>query len=417
MVSHPPDFFLALVLKPHGKPWVLLKHLNSMLLSVKLMKTLHLTEDKNMAGSVIGNIFRITTWGESHGEGIGAVVDGCPAGLSLCADDVQKYLERRRPGRSRFATTRREGDIVTIQSGIFQGKTTGTPISMTIANNSQRSSDYEANASYYRPGHADYTFDAKYGFRDFRGGGRSSGRETAGRVAGGAIAAKLLAELGIDVCAYTHSIGHVSIDYSRCSRENIELNPISMPDPVAAVSAEALVDELRSKGDSVGGVIECIIRGVPAGIGEPVFDKLDALLSRAIMSIGAVKGFEIGDGFLAASRKGSENNDSFYIDDGGNVRKRTNHAGGILGGMSDGSEIVFRAAIKPTPSISLTQSTINKELQNCDINVVGRHDPVIVPRAVVVVETMAASVVADLILMNMSSRLDGIKEFYKKVLK
>ncbi len=367
-----------------------------------------------MAGSGFGELFRINSWGESHGAGIGVVIDGCPAGISLCEEDIQRYMDRRRPGTSAVTTSRSEGDKVKILSGIFDGKTCGTPISLMIDNKSQRSSEYEANAEFYRPGHADYTYDMKYGFRDYRGGGRSSGRETAGRVAGGAVAARLLAELGISVCAYTKSIGEIVIDYRKSDFANIGKNAVHMPDADAAAQAEAYIEELKKKGDSAGGIIECVISGVPAGLGEPVFDKLDARLAAAIMSIGAVKGFEVGDGFGAAFAKGSENNDSFASGEDGKVTKRTNHAGGILGGISDGDRIVFRAAVKPTPSISMKQYTVNRSGQECDISIVGRHDPVIVPRAVVVVETMAASVIADMLLKNMASRIDRIREFYGK---
>ena len=341
-----------------------------------------------MAGSTFGNIFKITTWGDSHGAGVGVVVDGCPAGLPLCEEDIQLYLNRRKPGQSRYATPRKEDDAVEILSGVFEGKTTGTPISLVVFNKNQRSKDYSQIAEYYRPGHADYPFDAKYGFRDYRGGGRSSGRETIGRVAAGAIAAKILNQLGITLTAYTKSIGDISV--SSLNLEEIFNNALYMPDAAAAEKASAYLEECMKNHDSSGGVIECIIDGMPAGIGDPVFEKLDANLAKAVFSIGAVKGFEIGDGFLASFAKGSENNDPFFYDEKGNVCKKTNHAGGILGGMSDGSPIVFRAAIKPTPSIFQKQETINRKGENIEIEIQGRHDPIIVPRAVVVVESMAA---------------------------
>lgn len=366
-----------------------------------------------MAGSTFGNIFKITTWGESHGKGIGVVVDGCPAGLSINEEMIQAYLNRRKPGQTKYATPRKENDTVSILSGVFEGKTTGTPISLVVMNETQRSFDYSEIATYYRPGHADYTFDSKYGFRDYRGGGRSSGRETIGRVAGGAIAALILKELGIEVFAYTKSIGEVTIDYSQCKKENMQLSPLYMPDLNASAKAEDLLMAAMQEHDSVGGVIECIVSNVPAGIGDPVFEKLDANLAKAIMSIGAVKGFEIGDGFRCATKKGSQNNDPFHIENG-NIMKLSNHAGGILGGISDGSEIVLRAAIKATPSIMRTQQTINKYKENIDVSIKGRHDPVIVPRAVVVVEAMTAITVLDMMLSNMTSKLSGIKEFYKK---
>ena len=344
------------------------------------------------AGSGFGNLFRVTTWGESHGKGIGVVVDGCPAGLPLCEDDIQIYLNRRKPGTSRFTTPRKEDDAVEILSGVFEGKTTGTPISMMVFNKTQRSKDYSEIASYYRPGHADYTYDCKYGFRDYTGGGRSSGRETIGRVAAGAIAAKLLKEMGITVEAYTKSIG-----------------PAKTPEEI-----ERYLEQCMKEQNSAGGIIECVIKGVPAGLGEPCFEKLSANLGKAILSIGAVKGFEIGDGFAVAESTGLTNNDAFYYNSEGSIEKKTNHAGGILGGISDGSEIVIRAAVKPTPSIFSEQETVNKSGENISVNIKGRHDPVIVPRAVVVVECMAAITVLDALLMNMSARLDGIKHFYGK---
>jgi len=365
-----------------------------------------------MAGSIYGSLFRVTTWGESHGKGVGVVVDGCPAGLELSEADIQKYLDRRKPGQSEFSTPRREDDRVEILSGVFEGRTTGTPISMVVFNKTQRSRDYSEIAGYYRPGHADFTFDEKYGFRDYRGGGRSSGRETIGRVAAGAIAAKLLRSIGVELLTYTRSIGGIEIDYSRFDREQINKNMLYMPDASAAERAGEYVTELRKKGDSAGGVAECIIAGLPAGIGETVFDKLDAELAKGIMSIGAVKGVEIGDGMAAARAAGSENNDGFEMRNGKPV-KITNHSGGTLGGMSDGSLLVVRAAFKPTPSISKEQRTVSKSGEDITVSIKGRHDPIIVPRAVVVVEAMAALTVADLMLRNMVSRLDRIVDFYE----
>ena len=365
-----------------------------------------------MAGSTFGNIFSITTWGESHGKGIGVVIDGCPAGLSLTEEDIQAYLNRRKPGQSRFTTPRKEDDTVEILSGVFNGRTTGTPISLMVRNTSQRSKDYSEIASYYRPGHADYTYDCKYGFRDYTGGGRSSGRETIGRVAAGAVAAKLLQELGITVTAYTRSIGPVQINDSRFDLSEMERNAINMPDAEAAEQAMAYLDACRTKEDSCGGVVECVIKGVPAGVGDPCFDKLSANLAKSICSIGAVKGFEIGDGFLAARSCGSENNDAFYMKEDGSVGKKPNHAGGILGGISDGSDIIFRAAFNPTPSISTLQHTVNKSGEDIEVSIHGRHDPIIVPRAGVVVECMAAITVLDGLLTAMTSRVDLIKEFW-----
>ncbi len=365
-----------------------------------------------MAGSIFGKHFTIQTFGESHGEGIGVVVDGCPAGLSLTADDIQHYLNRRKPGQTKFSTPRKEADEVEILSGVFEGKTTGTPIALLVRNTSQRSGDYSEIASYYRPGHADFTFDEKYGFRDYRGGGRSSGRETIGRVAAGAIALKLLKELGIEICAYTKSIGPVSIDYDRFDTDAILSTPTCMPDTVASGQAEAYLEDCMKSLDSSGGVIECIAKGVPAGVGEPVFDKLDANLGKAILSIGSVKAFEIGDGISVATMKGSENNDAFVMKDG-QVTKMTNHSGGILGGMSDGSDIVLRAYIKPTPSIFKEQNTVNKSGEDITVQIKGRHDPVIVPRAVVVVEAMTALTILDLMMENATAKLLNLKKIYE----
>ena len=364
-----------------------------------------------MAGSSFGNIFKITTWGESHGKGIGVIVDGCPAGLELCEEDIQKFLNRRKPGQSKFTTPRKEDDAVEILSGVFEGKTTGTPISLVVWNKNQLSKDYSEIASYYRPGHADYPFDVKYGFRDYRGGGRSSGRETIGRVAAGAIAIKILEQMGIHFLTYSKSIGPVCISSENFDVNEITNNPLYMPDANAAKNAQEYLEKCLSERNSSGGVIECIVEGLPAGLGDPVFEKLDANLAKAIMSIGAVKGFEIGDGFDVATATGLSNNDAFCIKDG-KISKRTNHSGGTLGGFSDGSPLIFRAAVKPTPSIASTQQTVNKSDEEIDISIKGRHDPIIVPRAVVVVESMAAITILDALLLNMSSKLDSIKEFY-----
>ncbi|MCR5387957.1 MAG: chorismate synthase [Lachnospiraceae bacterium] len=366
-----------------------------------------------MAGSIFGKLFCISTFGESHGNAIGVTIDGCPAGLSLSEQDIQKYLDRRKPGQSKYTTKRAEGDEVQILSGVFEGKTLGTPISLVVFNKDQRSKDYTGIAESYRPGHADFTFDEKYGFRDYRGGGRSSGRETIGRVAAGAVATKILEELGISVTAYTKAIGPYEIDYNNFDLSFAAEGKLYMPDKAASEKTEKFLDECIENQDSAGGVIECVIKGLPAGLGETVFDKLDANLAKAVMSIGAVKGFEIGAGFGAAKLKGSENNDPFKMADG-KVTKLSNNAGGILGGMSDGSDITFRAAVKPTPSISRMQTTVNTSGEDISMSIMGRHDPVIVPRAVVVVECMAALVLVDALFANMSAKLSGIKDFYNK---
>lgn len=365
-----------------------------------------------MAGSTYGTIFKITTWGESHGKALGVVIDGCPAGLSLSESDIQPYLNRRKPGQSKIATPRKEDDEVEILSGVFEGRTTGTPISLIVRNTSQRSSDYSEIASYYRPGHADYTYDEKYGFRDYRGGGRSSGRETTGRVAAGAVAIKALKEMGITVTAYTRSIGPIEADLSHFDADAILTTPTAMPDREASLRAEAYLKDMMMNKDSSGGVMECLIEGLPAGIGDPVFEKLDANLSKAIMSIGAVKAVEIGDGIAVSKSLGSANNDAFGMKDG-KIAKLTNHAGGILGGISDGSAVLLRAHVKPTPSIFRKQQTVNQNAQEIEIEIKGRHDPIIVPRAVVVMESMAAITVLDAMMVNMSARMDSLKNFYQ----
>lgn len=366
-----------------------------------------------MAGSSFGTLFRITTWGESHGKALGVTIDGCPSGIEICEDDIQRELDRRKPGSNPYGTKRNESDTAQILSGVFEGKTTGTPITIVVYNADHHSADYSNIAEKYRPGHADYGFDVKYGFRDYRGGGRSSGRETLSRVAAGAVAKKLLESLGISVTAYTVSIGEIEIDRQNSDISKRFNNPLVMPDNVAAKKAAEYLDFLMSEGDSAGGVIECIIHGMPAGIGEPVFDKLDAMLGGAMFSIGAVKGVEFGAGFRAAQMRGSQNNDPFR-NENGEVIKLTNNSGGILGGISDGSNITFRAAFKPTPSISKKQMTVTKNGENTEIEIKGRHDPIIVPRAVVVVEAMSAIAAADMILRSMTSDISKIRRFFSK---
>ena len=398
-----------------------------------------------MAGSTFGTVFRVTTWGESHGKGVGAVVDGCPAGLWLSEEDIQRYLDRRKPGQNRYTTKRSEADRVQILSGVFEGRTTGTPISLFVPNEDQRSKDYGNLKDVYRPGHADLGFDKKYGFRDYRGGGRSSGRETIGRVAAGAIAAKVLEELGIRILAYTCAVGPVSCSPGNFDEAHLAQSRLNMPDPEAEKRAEAYLEECMRKGDSSGGMVECIVDGMPAGIGEPVFDKLDAMLGQAIFSIGAVKGVEIGDGFMAAAALGSENNDQYACtvpepsiqedtqDDAllchgtqqgrhgteecvlpEGVYKKTNHAGGILGGISDGSRIRIRAAFKPTPSISLPQQALGRDGKLRSLEIKGRHDPLIAPRAAVVVECMTAITILDLMMRNTGARMEFLRESYRR---
>lgn len=366
-----------------------------------------------MAGSTFGTIFKITTWGESHGKGVGVVVDGCPAGIPLSEADIQQFLDRRKPGQSKITTQRKESDEVEILSGVFEGRTTGTPISMLVWNTSQISKDYSEIASCYRPGHADFTFDAKYGFRDYRGGGRSSGRETIGRVAAGAIASLALKQLGIQVQAYTKSIHDIEIDKTAFDASAILETPTAMPDREASKKAESYLASCMERMDSAGGVIECVVKHMPPGAGDPVFEKLDANLSKAIMSIGAVKAVEIGDGIQTAAANGSTNNDAFYLKEG-KIAKKTNHAGGILGGISDGSDIILRAYVKPTPSIFSAQETVNTSMEEIELKIKGRHDPIIVPRAVVVVESMTAITLLDALLLNMTARMDSIKRFYSE---
>jgi chorismate synthase len=341
-----------------------------------------------MAGSSFGTEFKITTFGESHGEAIGVVIDGVTPGVELDAEDIQRDLDRRKPGQSDVTTPRKEADKVHILSGVFEGKTTGTPIMLTVYNENSRSKDYSAVKDLFRPGHADFTFQKKYGIRDYRGGGRSSGRETIGRVAAGAVAKKILSKYGIEIVAYTKEAAGVVCE--KLNFDEIENNIVRACDPDAAKLIIEKIIEARNTHNSVGGIVECRINGVPAGLGEPVFDKLDADLAKAMLSIGAVKGFEVGAGFKVAQMTGKENNDE--MDSSGFL---TNNSGGILGGISNGNEILFRVAFKPTPSISSAQKTIDKDENELECETHGRHDPSIFPRAVPVVEAMAAIVIAD----------------------
>ncbi len=361
-----------------------------------------------MGGSTFGTIFKITTWGESHGKALGVIIDGCPAGLALSEEDIQPYLNRRKPGKHTIATPRKEMDQVEILSGTFHDITTGSPISLMIKNTNQKSNDYQNISNTYRPGHADYTFDKKYGFYDYRGGGRSSGRETAGRVAAGAIAIKLLNEFGITVCAYTNSIGPIEIDLHNFNKDTILQTPTAMPDAIASKKAEEFLAECMKNKDSAGGTVKCIVSGTPVGLGDPVFEKLDANLSKAIMSIGAVKAVEIGDGIQVSTALGSANNDSYKMC-ANKIRTTSNHAGGILGGISNAEEIIIKAHFKPTPSIAQTQNTVTRSFDDTQIQINGRHDPIIVPRAVVVVESMVACTILDSLFLNMTSNIDYIK--------
>lgn len=344
-----------------------------------------------MSGNTFGVLFRVTTFGESHGKALGAVIDGCPPNLDLAEADIQEEVDRRRPGGHAASTSRKEEDRVEILSGVFEGKTTGTPIALLIVNRDADSGAYDDLRDVFRPGHGDYTYTKKYGIRDHRGGGRASGRETAARVAAGAIARKLLSREGIDVVGYTVEVGGISIE--RFSRDDINVNRLRCPDHEAAARMEQKLEEARNEGDSLGGIVEVRVAGCPAGLGEPVFDKIDADLARALMSIGTVKGVEIGDGFRAASMKGSENNDP--IDPAG---FRSNHAGGVLAGITTGQEIVIRAACKPIASIALEQQTIDAQGNPRRIAVRGRHDACVIPRIIPVCEAMVCLVLADHLL-------------------
>lgn len=366
-----------------------------------------------MAGSTIGTIFKISTWGESHGEAVGVVIDGCPAGLPLSEELIQPFMDRRKPGQTAYATQRAEADKVRILSGIFEGKTTGTPISMVVENTSQRSHDYSQIASCYRPGHADFTFDTKYGFRDYRGGGRSSGRETIGRVAAGAVAILFLDRLGISFTTFTRALGSVTLTDEAFTPSLLGHTPTGIPNEALNEEAEIYLKACMANRDSAGGIVECQVRGLPVGLGDPVFEKLDANLAKALVSMGAVKAFEVGEGIQAAKLFGSQNNDGFAIENG-KITKQTNHSGGTLGGMSDGSPLILRAYIKPTPSIFSPQKTVTCDGQEVTINIKGRHDPVIVPRAIVVVEAMTAITILDALLLNMTAKLDSVIDFYNK---
>lgn len=351
-----------------------------------------------MSGNTFGHLFRVTTFGESHGPGLGVIIDGVPAGLRLDPEQIQHDLDRRRPGQSKVSTMRKEADKVEILSGVMDGVTTGTALAMLIRNTDQRSRDYGNLATCFRPGHADYGYFKKYGIRDYRGGGRSSGRETAMRVAAGSVAKQLLAHYGVTIQAYTLRLG--GVDAAKVDLAAVESNIVRSADPDAAEAMIAAIRAAQAEMDSVGGIIECRADGVPAGLGEPVFDKLDALIAHAMLSIGGIKGIEFGSGFAAADLRGSVNNDPITPDG-----FTSNHAGGIIGGISNGNTILFRAAMKPTSSIAKEQKTIDEAGSAVTISVHGRHDPCLVPRAVPVVEAMTALVLIDALLQNRCARL------------
>ena len=350
-----------------------------------------------MAGSTFGTLFRLTTFGESHGVAIGGIIDGVPSNIQLDFDKIQLELDRRKPGQSAIVTQRKESDTVQFLSGIFEGKTTGTPIGFVIPNEDQKSGDYEHLKEAYRPSHADFTFDKKYGIRDYRGGGRSSARETASRVVAGAIAKQILDSLGIEFSTYVDQVGSIRLnDSSFFLLDAIESNPVRCPDLKTAERMEELIREVRKEGDTIGGCVKCMIMNVPVGLGEPVFDKLHAELGKAMFSINAVKGVEFGSGFSAVEMRGSEHNDLFNADS----TTKSNHSGGIQGGISNGMPIEFRVAFKPVATLIKTQSTINSKGENLELEGKGRHDACVVPRAVPIVEAMAAIVILDFYLRN-----------------
>lgn len=357
-------------------------------------------------GSSFGNIFKIATFGESHGKGLGVVIDGCPAGLELDEGFIKQELQRRKPGQSRITTQRREEDEFQVLSGVFDGKTTGTPIAMIIFNTDQKSKDYSHIADKYRPSHADYTYSEKYGIRDYRGGGRSSARETAARVAAGAVAKLLLRQYGINVHGYVSQVGDLTLDksYQELDLSETEKNIVRCPDAAVANKMVDYIDEIRKSRDTIGGVVSCVAIGVPPGLGEPVFSKLHAELGKAMLSINAVKGFEYGSGFGGVSMRGSEHNDLFYQEEG-KIKTRTNHSGGIQGGISNGQDIFFRVAFKPVATIMQDQESINEQGESTIVSGKGRHDPCVVPRAVPIVEAMCALVLVDFLLLKRTNKL------------
>jgi len=349
-------------------------------------------------GSIFGELFRISTFGESHGGGVGVVIDGCPPQLSLSAEDIQWELDRRRPGQSKITTPRKETDTCQILSGVFEDKTTGTPITILVPNKDTRPQDYQDMATTYRPSHADATYDAKYGYRNWQGGGRSSARETIGRVAAGAIAKKILAQFAnVEIVGYVKRIKDLEavVDANTVTQQQVERNIVRCPHEECAQQMIDLIEQTRREKDSIGGVVECAARNVPKGLGEPVFDKLEADLAKAVMSLPASKGFEIGSGFSGTLLKGSEHNDSFYTDEKGNIRTRSNYSGGIQGGISNGENIVLRAAFKPTSTIGQAQETVTSTGEATELSAKGRHDPCVLPRAVPMVEAMVALVLCD----------------------
>lgn len=356
-----------------------------------------------MAGNSFGQAFRITTFGESHGGAVGAVIDGCPPGIEITVEEIQTALDRRRPGQSKITTPRKEADKIHILSGYFEGKTTGTPILLVAYNEDTKPEDYLNLKDLYRPSHADYTYEAKYGARDWRGSGRASARETLARVAAGAIAQKFLKEkLGVEIVSYVDQVGEIKsgVDFNSVTAQEVDANIVRCPDAKTAEKMIELIDSVRKDGDSIGGIIQGVIRNVPVGLGEPVFDKISADLGKAMLSINAVKGFDIGSGFGGVGMHGSEHNDVFYKDERGNVRTKTNYAGGTIGGISSGETIHFRVAFKPVSTIKKEQDTLNTDKEEVKLEATGRHDPCVLPRAVPIVDAMSALVIMDHYLRN-----------------
>lgn len=357
--------------------------------------------------NTFGKIFTITTYGESHGTAVGGVVDGMPAGIEIDTEFIQSELARRRPGQSKITTSRNEADQVEILSGVFEGKSTGCPIGFIVRNTNQHSQDYENMRCTFRPSHADYTYQTKYGVRDHRGGGRTSARITIGRCVAGALAKLALRQLGISVNAYTSQVGHICLDrdYTKYDLSITETNAVRCPDQEKAKEMEELINEVKSAGDTIGGVITCVIKGCPVGLGEPEFDKLHAVLGHAMMSINAVKGFEYGEGFAGVCQRGSQQNDVFISDENGKIRTRTNHSGGIQGGLSNGEDIYFRVAFKPVATLLIEQETVDMAGYATALKARGRHDPCVLPRAVPIVEAMAAMTILDAYLLNKTTHL------------
>ena len=360
-----------------------------------------------MAGNSFGEIFRITTFGESHGKAIGVVIDGCPSGLKLDLGFIQHELDRRKPGQSAITTQRKESDTFEILSGVFEGKTLGSPIAITIKNEDAKPDDYAHLKEAYRPSHADFTYEMKYGTRDYRGGGRASARETAARVIAGAIAKQFIQQGGIEITAFVSSVGAIKLEksYYEVDLAKTESNIVRCPDAAVADKMIALIQDTRTKGDTVGGIVTCVIKGCPIGLGEPVFDKLHAELGKAMLSINAVHGFEYGSGFAGTQRYGSENNDAFYTTAENKIETKTNFSGGIQGGISNGMDIYFNVAFKPVATIMQAQSSVDKEGHDVELKGKGRHDPCVVPRAVPIVEAMAALVIADHLLRHSTTQL------------